>query len=325
MRRLLGDLRDGLDGRGPRADHRDPLAGEVDALVRPRAGVVALAGEGVDARELRGVRRGQTAHRGDQEAGRGGAAVRQPDVPAIAFRGVDGGDYPRVELDVPAQVHLVGDEFQVAEDLRLGGVALRPVPLAEDLLGHAVAEHVVDALAVAAGARVAIPVPGAAYAAALFVHPDGQPLPAQRMQHVQAGEARAHHDRVEFRRLSFRLRCHGCLVFAHRSAFPASPCPVGRPGGWPGGITTARAPPGLICLGSTVKCILHLVNARCPDPPVHTTWLPCSCSSSDMVAAAMQYEAGTGGTRVTEALSVAQWRVASWRRVVIACRRSRER
>jgi hypothetical protein len=34
-----------------------------------------------------------------------------------------------------------------------------------------------------------------------------------------------------------------------------------------GGMTTARAPPGLICLGSTVKCILHQVNDRCfPSP-----------------------------------------------------------
>jgi hypothetical protein len=30
-----------------------------------------------------------------------------------------------------------------------------------------------------------------------------------------------------------------------------------------GGMATARAPPGLICLGSTVKCILHQVNDRC--------------------------------------------------------------
>jgi hypothetical protein len=30
-----------------------------------------------------------------------------------------------------------------------------------------------------------------------------------------------------------------------------------------GGMTTARAPPGLTCLGSTVKCILHQVNDRC--------------------------------------------------------------
>jgi hypothetical protein len=34
-----------------------------------------------------------------------------------------------------------------------------------------------------------------------------------------------------------------------------------------GGMTTARAPPGLVCLGPTVKCILHQVNDRCfPSP-----------------------------------------------------------
>jgi hypothetical protein len=32
-------------------------------------------------------------------------------------------------------------------------------------------------------------------------------------------------------------------------------------------MTTARAPPGLICLGSTVKCILHQVNDRASPHP----------------------------------------------------------
>ena len=224
MRRLLGDLRYGLHRGGTGADHRHPLAGEVHALVRPGPGVVALAGEGVDAGELRGVRRRQAADRGDQEPRRQRATVGQLDVPAVAAGVVGRGRHLRVELDVPAQVHLVGDEFQVAQDLGLGGVALRPVPLVEDLPRHAVGEHVVDALAVTARPGVPVPVPGAADPAALLEHPHRQPELAQRVQHVEAGETRPHDDRVEFRRPVFRrrLRCRGRLVLArHRSAFPA--------------------------------------------------------------------------------------------------------
>jgi len=49
---LSGDLRDRLDRRGAGADHRDAAAGEVDALMRPAAGVVGLALEAGGARQV---------------------------------------------------------------------------------------------------------------------------------------------------------------------------------------------------------------------------------------------------------------------------------
>ena len=51
--RLLGDQRDGLDGRRTGADHGHPLAGEVDALMGPKAGQVGLAPEAVSAGNVR--------------------------------------------------------------------------------------------------------------------------------------------------------------------------------------------------------------------------------------------------------------------------------
>ena len=47
--------------------------------------------------------------------------------------------HPAPELDVPAQVELVGDVVQVAQGLRLGGEVLLPVPFVEQLLGERVA------------------------------------------------------------------------------------------------------------------------------------------------------------------------------------------
>ena len=83
-----------------------------------------------------------------------------------------------VELDVAAQVEAVGDVVDVAQDLRLGGVALGPVPLLLELVGERV--RVVQALDVAARARVAVPVPGAADAVAGLVDARREPEPRRR-------------------------------------------------------------------------------------------------------------------------------------------------
>ena len=60
---------------------------------------------------------------GDRLAAVGG------DVPAARGLVEDGGGDAGLELDVAAQVEAVGDVVEVAEQLRLGGVALGPVPL----------------------------------------------------------------------------------------------------------------------------------------------------------------------------------------------------
>src|SRR5204862_106975 len=69
-----------------------------------------------------------------------------------------------VELDVVAQVEAIRDVVRVLEDLGLRCVALGPIPLLLELVGELV--RVLHALDVAARARVAVPVPGAADATA---------------------------------------------------------------------------------------------------------------------------------------------------------------
>ena len=129
VRGLLGDDRDRLHGGRAGADDRDALAGEVDALLRPVAGVVAGAREGVEARELRRVGRGQAARGHDAVGCRHAGAVARS--PAPSGPGLVEGRrlHARVELDVAAQVEAVGDVVGVAQDLGLRGVALAPLPL----------------------------------------------------------------------------------------------------------------------------------------------------------------------------------------------------
>ena len=101
------------------------------------------------------------------------------------------------ELDVAAQVEAVGDVVDVAQDLGLRGVALGPLPLLLQLVGERVG--VVHALDVAARARIAVPVPGAADAVARLEDARRQPEPAQAVEHVEPGEPRADDDRVDVR------------------------------------------------------------------------------------------------------------------------------
>jgi hypothetical protein len=66
---------------------------------------------------------------------------------------------PAVELDVAAQVELVGDVVEIALGLGPSGKTLAPIPLVEQLLGKRVAVGV--ALEIEAGAWIAVPIPGA--------------------------------------------------------------------------------------------------------------------------------------------------------------------
>ena len=64
----LGDDRDHLHARRAGADHADPQAAEVDALMRPQAGVVPLALEVLQALEVGHPRRREIARRHDAVA-----------------------------------------------------------------------------------------------------------------------------------------------------------------------------------------------------------------------------------------------------------------
>ena len=108
----------------------DALAGEVDALVRPAAREVRLAGEAIGALdvELLGHRQAARGHHvgdGRRSRRRRSVVTVHRDAPSSQRRRSD----TRREADVLAQVVLVGDVLQVAQDLRLRGVLLRPRPL----------------------------------------------------------------------------------------------------------------------------------------------------------------------------------------------------
>ena len=104
--------------RWRRADHRDPLAGEVDAVV-PLRGMESGAREFVEPVDVGDQRDVQRAGARDEELGDVLPPVVGEHVPAILgvvpVRAVDVG----VEPDVAAQTVLVGDALEVVQDLRL--------------------------------------------------------------------------------------------------------------------------------------------------------------------------------------------------------------
>ena len=99
-----------------------------------------------------------------------------------------------IEGDVPAQVEPLGNMVGVAEDLRLTGVALRPFPFLLQFVGETVG--VLHALDIAAGAGVAVPVPGAANTVACLEDAGPEAGVAQPVQHVEAGESGAYDDHI---------------------------------------------------------------------------------------------------------------------------------
>ena len=223
---LAGDDRDRLDRGGAGADDADALAGEVHLRVRPVAGVIGRAREALQTREGRDPGGRQTSGRHDAEAGRHAVAAIRLDLPPVrrlveARRG-----HPRLELNVAPEIEAVGDVLDVPQDLGLGGVPLRPVPFLLELVGEGIG--VVHALDIAAGAGVAVPVPGAADAAARFVDPRGQAEAAQAVQHVQAGEPGADDDGVEVAALSWAARGRLWLVVQLGPRLPSPPSGTGQ-------------------------------------------------------------------------------------------------
>src|SRR5579872_5952305 len=127
--------------------------------MRPAAGEINLALELLDSLDLRRLRCRETAGRHNIEATGNARTVVGRQQPAT--RGLvpcRGGD-PGAKADVTAQIVAVGDEAEIAQDFRLGGVFLRPGPRRLELRIKRIA--VVDGLDVAARAGIAIPVPGA--------------------------------------------------------------------------------------------------------------------------------------------------------------------
>src|SRR5262249_20450733 len=92
-----------------------------------------------------------------------------------------------IEGDIAVEVEALRHVPGIAQELRLGRVALAPVPLLlqrrVELIG------VLDALHVAARARIAVPVPGAANIAAGLENAYAKAAAGQAVQHVHAGKA----------------------------------------------------------------------------------------------------------------------------------------
>ena len=223
---VLGDERERLDGRRARADDGDALASEIDRLVGPSARVVRLARETLDALDRRPARDGQAAGRHDQEARRSSGAPVGPHLPAVVLLVEGGAGDAGLERNVPAQVEAIGHVVQVAQDLRLSGVALAPVPLLLKLLGERV--RVGHALDVAAGTGVAVPVPGAADVAGCLDPLRREPELSQAIEHVETGGACADDDRVgEGSPLVGALTAHAARIL---SPAGRTGLPTGAPG-----------------------------------------------------------------------------------------------
>src|SRR4029450_83564 len=152
----------------------------------PAKGEVLLAPEAVDAGDVDGLRYREAARRHHVE----------PRAELVAFVGADA-PTPRVgvprrrfdacrEVDVPAEVVLVGDVTQVTENLWLRRVSLRPPPLLFEVGIEAVG--VVDALDVAAGAWVAVPVPRATDVVTALEYGRREAEGAEPVEHVEGGE-----------------------------------------------------------------------------------------------------------------------------------------
>jgi len=198
------DHRRGLDAGGTGADLADALAAEVHALVRPLAGVVPAALECIQARDRRYVCRGQATDGSDQPGRGAPLAGFGLDAPVlrrlVELRGHD----PVIEADVAPQVELARDVIQIGADFGRPGIALGGFPLLGQLAREEIAVGV--AFRIAARARVAVPVPGAAQVAAGLQHLRLQAQAvAQAQQLVEPGEACANDDRVQMRAAN-----HGC-------------------------------------------------------------------------------------------------------------------
>src|SRR5713226_3202605 len=99
------------------------------------------------------------------------------------------------------QVKLVGHEIDVSQNFWLGRIELRPFPLALDLVGKR--KGILHAFDIAAGSRIAIPVPRAADRTGRLQHANRISVAAQSMKRIQTGKARANDDDVQMIRFLF--------------------------------------------------------------------------------------------------------------------------
>ena len=196
---LTGHDRDDLDTGRSGSDHPDPLAGEVDRLVRPRTRRVDLTSKRLQTGKLRRrLRPRQVARRGYDEPCRVRRALVGRDRPGLRCLVPHHRAHRRRESELLTDIELVRDELQVGQDLRLSREALAPLPLTLDLVGEGV--RVVHRLEVAPRTRIPIPIPRTTRTAGPIEALNPQPqLVAQLVHRVQAREARSDDDDIAVR------------------------------------------------------------------------------------------------------------------------------
>src|SRR5262249_46054776 len=158
-------------------DQRNALSSKVDARLRPSRRVVPGPLEVLQAPEVRHTRRRQISACHDAIAcGQALTLVGlQPPEICRLVKGLR--DDLGIELDVRPEVEFVCDEIEVAEDIGLNGISVRPAPFLLQFVREAV--RIFQALDVASRAGIAIPEPGSSNTASGLVNPNTQPEPAQ--------------------------------------------------------------------------------------------------------------------------------------------------
>src|SRR5882757_5445174 len=119
---------------------------------------------------------------------------------------------PAPELDIAAQIELVGDVVEIAQRFRLAGKVLGPVPFLQQFLRERVAVGVTFRIEARAG--ITVPVPGAADIGAGLEHAYAQALFAQPVELIKPRHARADDDGVEIR------NWRHSLCFCWRQSYP---------------------------------------------------------------------------------------------------------
>ena len=181
------DLRDELDRRRPRSDHRHALARQL-VLVVPARRVEDRPLEALESGQVRRVRIAQRPLRGDHDIG-GQLALRRLDPPQLRVLVPVGGQQLAVEADVRHHAVALGAAAQVVEDLGLRRERARPVGVRGERERVEVRGHV------AAAAGIGVVAPGAADLRGALE--DGEvelPLLAQLDCHPEPREAGADDD-----------------------------------------------------------------------------------------------------------------------------------
>jgi hypothetical protein len=115
----LRDDGDRLDRRRAGTDDADAQAREVDAFMRPFAGVIDRPAKILGSLEGWTVRRRQAADRHNAELCRHAVAAIGFDQPALAGLIERRRDHAGVEYDLSAQIEAVGDMVGIGEDFGL--------------------------------------------------------------------------------------------------------------------------------------------------------------------------------------------------------------